>query len=81
MYLNQDSIQELQWWFNNLESCNDKLIVSETFKKVMQSDASKKGWGILSESVNMGSMDTLQEPNLHIKVLELLAIKLALLIF
>ena len=28
MYLNQDSIQELKWWFNNLEICNGKLIVS-----------------------------------------------------
>ena len=47
IYLNQDSIQELQWWFNNLEICNGKLIVSPTSKTVIQSDASKKGWGRL----------------------------------
>ena len=34
--------------------------------------------GVLSESVNRGSVDS---PNLHINVLELLAIKLALLTF
>ena len=45
MYQNQDSIQELKWWFNNLEICNGKLIVSTTSKTIIQSDASKKGWG------------------------------------
>ena len=44
IHLNHDSIQELQWWFNNLEICNGRLIVSPTSKKVIQSDASKKGW-------------------------------------
>ena len=43
MYLNQDSIQELQWWFNNLEIWNGKLIVSPTSQTLIQSDASKKG--------------------------------------
>ena len=45
MYLNQDSIQELKWWFNNLEICNGKLIVSLISKTLIQSDASKKGLG------------------------------------
>ena len=36
MYLNQDSIQELLWWFNNLEICNGKLIAPPTFKTVIQ---------------------------------------------
>ena len=35
MYLNQDSIQELQWWFNNLEICNGKLVVSPTSKGIV----------------------------------------------
>ena len=45
MYLNQDSLQELNWWFNNLEICNGKLIVSLISKTLIQSDASKKGLG------------------------------------
>ena len=59
MYLNQDSIQELQWWFNKLEICNGKPIVSPTSQTLIQSDASKKGGGgggVLSESVNRGSV-------------------------
>ena len=35
MYLNQDSIHELQWWFNNLEICNGKLVVSPTSKGIV----------------------------------------------
>ena len=54
MYLNQDSIQELQWWFNNLEICNGNLIVSPTSKTVIQSDASKKGWGRIVRKCQQG---------------------------
>ena len=54
MYLNQDSIQELQWWFNNLEICKGKLIVSSNSKTVIQSDAPKKVWE--AYCVNRGSV-------------------------
>ena len=54
MYQNQDSIQELQWWFNNLEICNGKLIVSTTSKTIIQSDASKKGWGHIARKCQQG---------------------------
>ena len=43
MYLNHDFIQEKRWWFNNPEIWNGKLIVSPTYKTVIQSDAYKKG--------------------------------------
>ena len=52
MYLNQCSIQELQWWFNNLQSFCGKLI-SPTSKTVMQSDASKKGWRVYCQKVSI----------------------------
>ena len=81
MCLNQDSIQELQWWFNNLEIYNGKLIVSPTPKSVIQSDASKKGWGAYCQKVSTGGQWSLQESKLRINVLELLTIKLALLTF
>ena len=59
MYLNQDSTQERKWWFNNLETCNAKLIVSPTSKTVIQLYTSKKGWGgVLSESVDRWSVDS-----------------------
>ena len=66
MYLNQDSIQELQWWFNNLEICNGELIVSPTSKTVIQSHVSKKGLGACCQKVSTGGQWTLQESKLHI---------------
>ena len=81
MYLNQDSIQELQWLFNNLDICNWKLIASPISKTVIQSDTSKKGWRAYCQKVSTGGQWSLQESNLHINVLEVLAIKLTLLTF
>ena len=54
MYLNQFPIQELQWWFNNLEICNGRLIVSPTSRTLIQSDASKKGWGYIVRKWQQG---------------------------
>ena len=79
MYLNQNSIQERQWWFNNLDICNGKLIMSPTSKTVIQSDASKKG--AYCQSVSTGDQWSFQESNLHISVMKFLSIKLALLTF
>ena len=67
--------------FNNLEICSGKLIVSPTSKTVIQSDAFKKGCGAYCQKVLIGGQWSLQESSLHINVLELLAIKLALLMF
>ena len=78
MYLNQDSLQELQWWFNNQEICNGKLIVSN----LQNSDTIRclqKGLGAYCQKVSIGGQWSLQESSLHINVLELLAIKLAFL--
>ena len=55
--------------------------MSPTSKTVIQSDASKKGWVAYCQKVSTGGQWTLQESNLHVNVLELLAIKLALLTF
>ena len=54
MYLNEDSIQQLQWWFNNLEICNGKRIKSPTSKTVIQLDASKKGWESIVRKCQQG---------------------------
>ena len=43
-YLNHDSTQELQWWVKNLETSNEKPILTTTTKTIVQMDASKKNW-------------------------------------
>lgn len=43
-YLNHDCTQELQWWVKNLETSNEKPILTTTTKTIVQMDASKKNW-------------------------------------
>ena len=57
--LNQTSLQEIEWWISNLHLTNGKSVVLPTAKIVIQTDASKKGWGVhcLGQSVGGGTMD------------------------
>ena len=43
VHLNQNSIQELIWWVNNLEILNGKSILSPINRTIIQADASQKG--------------------------------------
>ena len=81
VHLNQNSIQELIWWVNNLEISNVKSILSPINKTIIQTDASQKGWGAHCQKMSIGGQWTLQEPRLHISLLELKAINLSLLTF
>ena len=36
---------ELLWWVNNLELCNDQLVIQPQAQVLIQTDAYKKGWG------------------------------------
>ena len=47
----------------------------------MTSDASKKGWGASCQGITTGGPWSKEEKNLHINILELKAMKLALLNF
>ena len=47
----------------------------------MQKDASKKGWGAVCQGIRIGSLWSKKEQKYHINLLELLAIKFALLTF
>ena len=79
--LNQEAIQELHWWANNLELSNGKSLLKPVTKTLIQTDASKKGWGAFCRTVSVGGQWTQQESKLHINILELKAIHLALLTF
>lgn len=79
--LNENSIQELEWWMNNLELYNGRSLLNPSMKIVIQTDASKKGWGAFCQNHPIGGRWTLQESEKHINVLELMAIHLALLTY
>jgi len=74
--LNKDSINELQWWQNNLIKKNGKLIRQGVVNFVCRTDASLLGWGavdLITSSHANGRWD-LNESLYPINYLELLAI-------
>ena len=45
---------ELLWWVNNLELCNGRLVIQRQTQVLIQTDASKKGWGLYVEGSEQG---------------------------
>ena len=72
---------ELLWWVNNLELCNDRLVIQPQAQVLIQTNASKKGWGAVCRGIRTGAQWSKKEQDLHINQLELLAIKFAILTF
>ena len=58
VHLNQNSIQELIWWANNLEISHGESILSPINKTIIQTDVYQKVGGILLENINRKSMDS-----------------------
>ena len=47
---------EFLWWVNNLELCNGQLVIQPEAQVLIQTDASKKGWGMYVEGSERGSV-------------------------
>ena len=67
------ALEELTWWRDNLEAWNGKGLVSGSPDMVIETDASRKGWGAYCMGVSTGGQWTQGETQLHINCLELLA--------
>ena len=52
--LNEDSIKELDWWVRNLELSNSRAMITSGVRVVIQTDASKKGWGAFCQGKSIG---------------------------
>ena len=79
--LNAMANKELAWCIKNLESSNGWVIIQPPSQILMQTDTSKKGWGAMCQGIRNGSLRSKKEQENHINLLELLAIKSALLTF
>ena len=79
--LNSSAKQELLWWVQNLKLCNGRCLVQPQAQMVIQTDASKTGLEVSYQGLTTRGVWSKQERSLHINVLELLAVKLALLSF
>ena len=81
--LNKNSKEELQRWIKNLKVCNGRYLIQSHSQGLIQTDASRKGWGTVCQgkSTEWKWKWSKEEHLLHINVLELKAVKLALFTF
>ena len=71
--LSREAREEIQWWIVHLEAWNGKAILSQPSDLVIETDASKMGWGAVCRGVRTGGQWSQMEKKLHINCLELLA--------
>ena len=79
--LNQQSLAELKWWKKNLLLQNGKPLKIGIPQLIIQTDASKTGWGPECYGTTTGGTWSYQERTKHINILELIAVKLGILTF
>ena len=71
--LNQEAIEELQWWAENLMAWNGRALAQPDPSIIIESDASRDGWGAHCNGLSTGGLWSQSEQFLHINCLELLA--------
>ena len=76
--LSKEARVDLQWWCSELPSHCSAPIWKPEASTVIESDASKLGWGAVCQGVPTGGRWTLEETKFHINYLELKAMFLAL---
>ena len=77
--LNKNSKEELKRWMKNLKICNGCYLILSQSQVLIQTDASRKRWGAVCQRISTVEHWPKEEQLLHINVLELKAVKLALL--
>ena len=77
--LSSEAVKDLQWWIHSLRHHNGRPIYSPEPTLVLESDASKKGWGAhcRENGISTGGPWTREESQAHINWLELKAAFLA----
>ena len=71
--LNQEAIEELQWWAENLMAWNGRALAQPDPSIIIESNASREGWGAHCNGLSTGGLWSQSEQFLHINCLELLA--------
>jgi len=80
MLLSEESLTELKWWIDSIESSYNVVHHGQP-ELTLKTDASTAGWGCFLEPVSAGGLWTDWEAKHHTNYLELLAIFLALKVF
>lgn len=71
--LNPACREELLWWVAHLDAWNGRAIFTPQPDLVIETDASKQGWGAICQDTRTGGLWSQSERLLHINCLELLA--------
>ena len=79
--LSQHLLAQLKWWKENLLFQNGKPLKIAIPQFIIQTYASKKGWGAVCQGTTTGGTWSYQERTKHINLLELIAVKFAILTF
>ena len=71
--LNPLARAEILWWRDHLHAWNGRALFQDPVDLIIETDASRKGWGAHFQGVSTGGPWSLEERKLHINCLELLA--------
>lgn len=72
--LSQGSLEELQWWYDNIEQADYALCTPNAKIEItLYTDASNKGWGAVMGAEKIGGRWSEAESQNHINCLELMA--------
>ena len=77
MTLSETAKNDIVWWIHHAQTSKRKISHGKITRE-LRTDASTHGWGALSEGISTGGRWSLQEAQLHINALELLAVFLGL---
>ena len=74
--LDTECLQEVQWWKDNLVAWNGKALLQQTTDLVIETDASRQGWGAHCQGeLTGGRWLPEEETSYHINCLELLNLR------
>ena len=81
VHLDSECLQEVQWRKDNLVAWNGKALFQQSTDLVIETDASRQGWGAYCQGMSTGGRWLPEETSYHINCLELLAGSLAIMSF
>ena len=65
--------KDVHWWVKNLATWNERVVREMSTNVVIETDASKTGWGAFCQGILTGGCWNAQEVELHINSLQMLA--------
>ena len=71
--LSVEAKDKLRWWLAHLNAWNGRALLRPSPDVIIETDASRTGWGAVCQGVTTGGLWSQMEQKLHINCLELLA--------